>query len=366
MRVNTTTYPFITAGVAMTIQDKITRIFFLVLITAVPCTVYAQADTPRDASTFTFYQENDLYTGTDRDYTNGIKLTWISADLTDYRNNPNIPQWSYPLVESLPFVNEPGYVRTLSFSIGQNIYTPENIKESGLQEGDHPYAGISYCAIGFHSRNNQRMHTLELDMGIVGPHSYAEKIQKAVHRWTDSKYPSGWDNQIKDEPFLNVYYERKVKFLGTVRPAGIGYDIIPHLGCSVGNAYTAASAGAQVRWGWNLPNDFGTSFIRPGSDTNAPYDEDDPRFFPESGQFGVHVFAALHGSAVLRNVVLDGNLYRTSYHVDKEPFVAHVLLGFGMIVHRFKITYAYVHATRQFKTQDDSQAYGTISVSYTF
>ena len=350
----------------MTIAEKIILICLLLLITFLPYTVNAQTDNAREASTFTFRQENDLYTGTDRDYTNGIKLTWISADLTDYRNNLNIPQWSYPLVEALPFVNEPGFQRTVSFSIGQNIYTPEDIREYDLMKDDHPYAGVTYCAIGFHSRNSHRMHTLEFDIGIVGPHSYAEKAQKMFHRWTNSKYPNGWHHQIKDEPFLNVYYERKMKFIGSVKPAGIGYDIIPHLGCSVGNAYTAASAGAQLRWGWNLPNDFGTSLIRPGSATNAPYNEEDPRFYEEPRRYGVHVFATVDGSAILKNIVLDGNIYRRSYHVDKEPFVGRVLIGLGIIVHRFKITYAYVHVTREFETQDDQQAYGTISVSYTF
>ncbi len=346
--------------------DRFLTAWFLLLAGIVPGTALAQADSPSQASTFTFFQENDIYAGTDRGYTNGIRFSWVSADLTHYRHNPHIPQWSYPLIDALPFVNEPGFQRNVSLSFGQNIYTPEDILEEELIEGDRPYAGLSYLGIGFISRNHSRMDTLEFDAGIVGPHSYAEKCQKAFHKWTNSDYPQGWDNQIKDEPFLNIYYERKLKLLRTTNPAGIGYDLIPHVGCAVGNAYTAASAGAQVRWGFNLPNDFGTSFIRPGSDTNAPYDEQDPRFYPEPRQFGIHAFMAVDGSAVLRNIVLDGNLVRESYHVDKEPFVARLLLGLGIITHRFKITYAYVLITREFKTQDDAQAYGTITVSYTF
>ena len=336
------------------------------LITLVPEIACAQNETARDASTFTFYQENDIYAGTDRGYTNGIKFSWVSADLTDYRQNPHVPKWSYPLIDALPFVNEPGFQRNVSLSIGQNMYTPEDVEEEELIEGDRPYAGLSYLGIAFISRNSSRMDTLEFDIGIVGPHSYAEKSQKAVHKWTNSNYPQGWDNQIKDEPFLNIYYERKVKLLRSTNAGGIGYDLIPHAGCAVGNAYTAANAGAQVRWGWNLPNDFGTSFIRPGSDTNAPYDEQDPRFYPEHRQFGIHAFAAVDGSAVLRNIMLDGNLYRESYYVDKEPFVGRLLLGIGTIIHRFKITYAYVFITKEFETQDAPQAYGTITVSYTF
>ena len=69
---------------------------------------------------------------------------------------------------------------------------------------------------------------------------------------------------------------------------------------------------------------------------------------------------------MLRNIVLDGNLYRESYYVDKEPFVGRLLLGIGTIIHRFKITYAYVFITKEFETQDVPQAYGTITVSYTF
>ncbi|MBC2703616.1 MAG: DUF2219 family protein, partial [Desulfobacula sp.] len=34
--------------------------------------------------TFSFYFENDLVADTDQHYTNGIKLSWISHDLTGY------------------------------------------------------------------------------------------------------------------------------------------------------------------------------------------------------------------------------------------------------------------------------------------
>ncbi|MBN2298880.1 MAG: lipid A deacylase LpxR family protein [Deltaproteobacteria bacterium] len=349
----------------MAIADRPNLVCFISLMSILPCLLYAQADTPREASTFTFYQENDLYTGTDRDYTSGTKLTWISADLTEYRKNPNIPRWSYPLIDVLPFVNEPGLQRTLSLSIGQNIYTPEDIMEYILVDGDRPYAGISYLSVGFHSRNSRRMDTLEFDVGIVGPHSYAEKSHKLIHRWTNSKYPNGWENQIKDEPFLNIYYERKWKILQS-NNHGFGADLIPHTGCSVGNALTAVNAGGQLRLGWNLPNDFGTFIIRPGSDTNAPFDAQDPRFYPDHKRFGMHAFAAFDGYAVLRNIVLDGNLFRESYRVDKKPFVANLVCGIGLIVNRFKITYAYVYKTKEFATQDYKQVYGAITFSYTF
>jgi len=250
-------------------------------------------------------------------------------------------------------------------SIGQNIYTPEDIESSEVIEEDRPYAGITYLGIGFHSKSNSRMDTLEFDLGAVGPHSYAEESQEIVHDWIDSPDPKGWDNQLKDEPALGVFYERKWKLPQSGIGSGFGYDMIPHLGGGLGNVYTYAGTGAEVRFGWNLPNDFGTFPIRPCSDTSAAFDERDPRFF-RHGRFGVHVFAAVDGRAVLRNIFLDGNTFQDSHSVDKKPFMADFMAGVGVIVGPFKGSYAYVYRTKEFETQKDQQAFGTVTLSVSF
>jgi len=135
----------------------------------------------------------------------------------------------------VPFINKPGFQRAISMSIGQNIYTPEDIKRRDLIKEDRPYAGITYLAIGFHSKSSRRMDTLEFDLGIVGRHSYAEDCQKVVHEWIDSAKPEGWDNQLRDEPVLEVVYERKWKLLQSGAGGGFGYDFIPHMGAGLGN-----------------------------------------------------------------------------------------------------------------------------------
>ena len=48
-----------------------------------------------DHWTFSLYFENDLFADTDRRYTNGIKLSWVSPDLSDYRDSPELPPWSH-------------------------------------------------------------------------------------------------------------------------------------------------------------------------------------------------------------------------------------------------------------------------------
>ena len=171
---------------------------------------------------------------------------------------------------------------------------------------------------------------------------------------------------MKDEPILNIFYERKWKVLQSQMGRGFAYDLIPHLGCSLGNAFTGANLGGQIRFGWNLPNDFGTFLIRPGSDTNAPMDERDPRLFPSFQRLGIHVFAGVDARAVARNILLDGNTFRDSHSVDKKPFVAHAMVGIGVLFYRFKISYAYVYQTRAYDTQKEEQEYGAITVSFSY
>jgi len=331
-----------------------------------PVPAKAQLGKAKDTRTFTFYFENDTFFGTDSLYINGVKLSFISSDLTDYRNNAAIPKWSYPLIERLPFVNEPGFQRSLSLSIGQNMYTPEDTDSSDLVKDDRQYAGVAFISIGLNSKSERRMDTLELGFGIVGPHSYAEDTQRIVHEWKGIDVPQGWDHQLKDEPILNVFVERRWKFAQADGVDGLGYDVIPNMGAGLGNALLNAHIGTQVRFGWNLPNDFGTNLIRPGSDTNAPIDETDPRFFSPHHRFGVHVLAGADGQLVLRNITLDGNTFRQSHSVDKEPLVASLMAGVGIIIYRFKITFAHVFKTKEFKTQRDEEEYGSITISYAF
>ncbi len=210
------------------------------------------------------------------------------------------------------------------------------------------------------------MDTVEINLGIVGPHSYAEQVQKTWHNWIDSTDPRGWDHQLKNEPVLNLYYERKWKLLKSDLGKGFGLDVIPHLGAALGNALTGVNTGVQARIGWHLPNDYGTFLIRPGSDTNAPLDDTDPRFNPATHRLGCHIFAGFNTSAVVRNIFLDGNTFRDSHSVDKKPVVVQGIAGLAVMVHRFKITYAYVYQTKEYDTQNEDQEYASITVSYSF
>jgi lipid A 3-O-deacylase len=42
------------------------------------------------------------------------------------------------------------------------------------------------------------------------------------------------------------------------------------------------------------------------------------------------------------------------------------MVGLGILIHRFKISYAYAYQTKEYDTQRDEQEYGAITVSATF
>ena len=110
------------------------------------------------------YFENDLFTGTDRNYTNGVKISLISPDLLSFVESGKLPEWSLEYIYRLPFINDPDPTlkHKVEFSIGQNMYTPADTSRSDLIDNDRPYAGWTYGAVAFHTRSSEQMDTIEL------------------------------------------------------------------------------------------------------------------------------------------------------------------------------------------------------------
>lgn len=338
-------------------------VFFLVNLMIPAQSHSEELKRAEQAWTFSIYFENDLFTHTDQHYTNGVKLTWISSDLTSYKEIDKMPQWCFPLIRCLPFINEPGLQRNIAFSIGQNIFTPEDTSRYDLIEDDRPYAGWLYGSIAFHSKNEFRLDSMEIQLGIIGPQSYAEQAQIFVHKIRGLDRPNGWENQLKNEVGLNFIFERKWRVI-EANP-GPGFDFIPHFGASMGTVSTYANTGFESRIGWYIPRDFGTSIIRPAGDTNAPVDEQDPRFFGFRG-FSLYLFVSVDGRAVLRDIFLDGNTFTDSHSVDKKHFVADLSAGISIIYHRFKLSYAQVYRTEEFEGQNGGHTFGSLTFSLTF
>ncbi len=325
----------------------------------------AQTGANEKFQTFFFYLENDVFSGTDRHYTNALRLTWLSSDLTEYDEDTRLPRWGLPLLRKLPLINRPGFQRNVGLSLGQNMYTPEDISRKDLIKDDRPYAGWTYFSLTFHVKNITQMDVFEVTLGMVGPSSLAKQTQRTVHRWIDSKEPKGWEHQLRNEPGLNIGWQRNWRLMNIGKGDGFGFDFIPHLGGVVGNVYTYVNLGGEIRFGYNIPLDFGTSFIRLGSGIEAPVTASDPRL-RRRHNFGAHLFMDVDGRAVARDIFLDGNTWKESHRVDRKRFVADMAAGLSILYKHVKLTYAHVYRTKEFDGQDKAQSFGSVTLAITF
>jgi lipid A 3-O-deacylase len=318
----------------------------------------------REFKTFTFYVENDIFAGTDKQYTGGFKLTWSRHGLSTFPEDAWLHSWLYPVVNRLGFENTPETENALTFSIGQSVYTPGDIQETELIRDDRPYAGITYIEIGFHRKLENHMHTLGLCAGIVGPHSYAEAFQTAGHGILNSKEPKGWDHQLEDEPVICLIYDYKQKILTSNINAGVGGDVVFNTGAGIGNVRIYYNIGLMMRYGWNVPNDCGNFPIQPATCINAELKQsvcDSPK-----KRFGAHLFFSAGSQLVLRDILLDGNTFRDSHSVDKKPVVGVFVGGIGLVYGKIKTVFAYVARTKSFETQQDPEVFGSINFSFQY
>lgn len=333
------------------------------LALAMPPTIVA-AETPSNPWTINLYFENDLFDETDQDYTNGVRLSWISPDTTSYQNDPAFPAWLRAANRRLRLLhsNDPETEHNLVISAGQLMFTPENTEAADLVPDQRPYAGYLYAGVAYHTRSADRLDVMELDLGIVGPSALAHQAQDFIHELRGFDKYNGWDNQLDDEPGMQLLYERKQRLLANAWADEFGQDFIAHGGASLGNVATYLNVGGEYRLGWRLPDDFGTSAVRAGGDNSAPGRHGSRR--QSQPRRGVHAFVALDTRLVGRDIFLDGNTFKDSHSVDRKPVVADLYAGVALLIDRWKLSYAQVFRTREFEGQPHHHEYGSLSLSY--
>ena len=323
------------------------------------------ADGPEDSWTFSLYVENDVFANTDQNYTNGTKLSWISPDLSGYRDVEK-PQWLQSIVDKLPYIHDQGLQRNVTISLGQNMYTPQEIWRSDFIEDDRPYGGWLYMGYGFHSKSSRELDSWEINLGVVGPYSWASDVQKAVHQVIDSPRPKGWHHQIDTEIGINFVYLNKQRSIHVGNREGWAFELFSHYGGSIGNVATYLNGGFEGRAGWRLPSDFGSGLIRMGQDTSAPTSFADPAFDQGFKSLGFAVFSAVDGRFVARDIFLDGNTFKDSHSLEKEQWVADATLGISIVAKRWKLSYTQVFRSKQYKIQGDEHTFGSINLSLTY
>lgn len=354
----------------------------------------AEACTAEDAISFrgaTVRLENDLFTGTDQNYTNGVGVTLASDDMPGRLRTDCLPAPVRLQAQLIQLLN-PGFwadagdvdaTQNVTLKFGQSMYTPEDHSRTDLIADDRPYAGLLYVGLSWNRRKQvahgqEMLDTREITLGVIGPWSLAEQAQNLVHDLRGFDRFLGWDHQLHNEPAFEIAMDRKYKAYrgaAAVSP-GFSADAIRAAGLRLGNIETSATLGIEGRIGWNLPNDFGSYPLRPGAENRPPSaaslrgNADAPVPPASRPRPGVHLFGIVEAKAVAWDFSLDGNLFGTSHSVTRRPWVAQAALGVsvqGLVAGRgYRLAVMRVYRTREFEEQRTNQAYGSIALSAEF
>ncbi|TAL07331.1 MAG: lipid A deacylase LpxR family protein [Verrucomicrobia bacterium] len=306
----------------------------------------------------TVIEENDLVVDTDRHYTQGIKLTYLSGEQPASGCLSNFSR----AIPALGFTVEATRIGT---QIGQSIFTPADLQATSVVTNDRPYAGWLYTGIilqrrGWTAGHHLVLENFQLDIGVIGPDSLADKAQTWVHEIRGFDLPQGWANQLRNEPGLALKYQRAVS-LTAGTPAGRWVEIMPHGGFSLGNVETSVRLGSSARIGLNLPDDFGPQTA------NALASPDGGRAGAQTHErWSAYAFFSAEGSAIGFTEFLDGNLWHDSHHVSHEIFVGEFRFGGVISAPCFETGFALVHRSRDFHGQDTYNRSGSIYFKYRF
>lgn len=307
--------------------------------------------TKDEASTLTFVWENDSFANTDRSYTNGMRLAWLSG--TQSQND------IVKYIAHNVFGADDDAVLRRGVAIGQSIFTPTDIEATVNIPDQHPYAGWLYGEYSAVMAQRNIIDQMSLQVGMVGPSAGGEFAQNEFHSLIGIEGAKGWENQLEDELGIVLSYERKARRLARIGSTDFGADLTPNYGISLGNVYTQARAGLTLRIGQDLSNDYGPPRVRP-SLGGAGY------FVPDDA-FSWYFFGGVEGRAVAHNIFMDGSLINEDVvDLSRRDFVTDYQGGLVVQVFGVQAALTLVERSKEYDEQEEPQRFGAFSLSRKF
>jgi lipid A 3-O-deacylase len=326
----------------------------LLLSAAVDC---AAQSTATYGGAWTVTLENDVFTSSDNNYTNGIGVSWVSNALDTYDERSIVRRWG-EFWSFLPFVGKDGAHTFVSWSLAQEMHTPDEISDPNPPLDDQPYAGVLYLDSVLYAKRDRWAHAWQLRLGVVGPASQADSTQKWFHERIGADEPMGWHTQLPNEPVINVGYTGTYLLAQGDLPGSASWRVIPMVNAGLGNYFTGAGLGLYVEVGWNLVDAIGGTALRQGFNAASTVGVG-----PVKG-WSVSLSGGVAGYGVAHYLPLDGTVFNDSRSVDSKPFIGMATLGFSVRHSSFVFFLGRTYFTKTFDTERKSPEFGTLSLSW--
>jgi len=303
----------------------------------------------------TSYLDNDLFGGADRDYTNGVRLSWISEGEPLFNLMPVRKQLEklagadgdYRLVRAVSgfdkdHIEDQSLELNYGLSLTQLMFTPNDFSSPTQPPGERRYAGWLGLGFSVHALDDRAVNSVELIFGTTGPRSHAKETQNFVHDLRNIDRFRGWRDQIPNEFTVDLSFaqKRRIRFLDR-RAEGFSVDGFTEWTARLGTFRTLAQVGGFFRAGFNLPADFSDPRI-----TATAYSH---KFFGDavesSRPWSAYALFGLGLTGIAYDATLDGPLFSNfDTGNEREPWVTDLFAGFGL---RWKsIEFSYVHTWR--------------------
>ena len=304
-----------------------------------------RAETP-PRGVITLLDENDTFTNTDRNYTNGLKAGFVRAPGYTDPLGTWIKTHLWPDSKGLSFRN--------SYTFGQSMFTPRDLGISAPQPNDRPYAGWLYGGYGLVAEGEHSVTTAELELGVVGPSAGAKWLQQNFHRLINGAEPKGWDNQVRDTFGADLTVMRQWRPRDPMQWRDVEFGFEPHLGATVGDVTTEAFAGASIVIGDDLVHESLPMRVRPSLAGSGSFDIDG---------FGWFLFAGASARAIGYDIFLEGSTPYKSL-IDRRPYVLDAQAGAAVRLWRAQIAFTLVERTKEFSQQNGNDRFGALSISW--
>lgn len=284
--------------------------------------------------------DNDIFNNTDYYYTNGIRISYVSAV---FASSP----LAWPM---LPY--HKSSMNYHGMAIVQNMYTPTNPDTSNIIEGDRPFAAYLYLGHFKNSLSKLKRYRQysELQIGLIGPGSLGGLVQSQIHEIP----PLGWEAQIQNDLVLN--YTALVE-KGIYNPAHFDLNLFAQ--GRIGSLYNDLAGGLRIRAGKLNPY-----FSMPG----LAKEESAEGSTSLRWQYGI--FATAKVSAVIYNATLQGGMFNKSnaYTIaasDLERLVFTGSVGIYFAYRQLGFTYEQFYNTPEFRNALHHR-WGHINITFCF
>jgi len=176
-------------------------------------TQQTKAQEKENTRLFRIYEDNDFLNirgqGTDDAYTNGLRF-----DMFYTKSHPS----RFIVDRNMPTAGDSS-INVFGWGIMQVMFTPMDITIATPQPNDYPWSGGLFATHTLYSYNPKKKYSYqtELLLGVMGPMALAGQAQIFVHHIINYKRPMGWDNQLGNDPLININFTAEKQIAGIGR-----------------------------------------------------------------------------------------------------------------------------------------------------